>query len=146
MLKVKIISGTYGHNTGKHIEPKDRTSEPFLLDKEEAKRLISLGVAEIATGDVATGGSNGETVTPSVNPTDGENGSNGEIMLNGHLDAEQLKEMTNKELKALAEDMGIDTSKMKIKNDYIEAIIAEEVSVPTDGETPPDISPEAPVI
>ena len=57
--------------------------------------------------------------------------------------------MTNKELKALAEDMGIDTSKMKVKDDYIQAIVAVEVSAPADdenGENPPDISPEAPVV
>lgn len=153
MLTVKIISGTYGCKIKGRIVPKDHTSEPFSLDDAEAKRLISLGVAEIITEGVATGGNGKETNPPSVNPSNDENGSNGENEggnnIDGHLDAEQLREMTNKELKALAEDMGIDTSKMKVKGDYIQAIVAVEASAPSndeDSENPPDISPEAPVV
>ena len=153
MLTVKIISGTYGCKIKGRIVPKDRMSEPFSLDDAEAKRLVSLGVAEIITEGVATGGNGEETNPPSVNPSNDENGSNGENEggndIVGHLDAEQLREMTNKELKALADDMGIDTSKMKVKDDYIQAIVAVEVSAPADdenGENPPDISPEAPVV
>ncbi|MBR3835387.1 MAG: hypothetical protein IKJ69_01195, partial [Clostridia bacterium] len=125
MLTVKIISGTYGCKIKGRIVPKDLTSEPFELEDAEAKRLVSLGVAEIITEGVATGGNGEETNPPSVNPSNEENGSNGENEgendIVGHLDAEQLREMTNKELKALAEDMGIDTSKMKVKDDYIQA-------------------------
>ncbi len=153
MLTVKIISGTYGCKIKGRIVPKDLTSEPFELEDAEAKRLVSLGVAEIITEGVATGGNGEEINPPSVNPSNDENGSNGENEgendIVGHLDAEQLREMTNKELKALAEDMGIDTSKMKVKDDYIQAIVAVEVSAPADdenGENPPDISPEAPVV
>ena len=153
MLTVKIISGTYGCKIKGRIVPKDLTSEPFELEDAEAKRLVSLGVAEIITEGVATGGNGEETNPPSVNPSNDENGSNGENEgeneIVGHLDAEQLREMTNKELKALAEDMGIDTSKMKVKDDYIQAIVAVEVSAPSNdenGENPPDISPEAPVV
>ena len=153
MLTVKIISGTYGCKIKGRIVPKDLTSEPFELEDAEAKRLVSLGVAEIITEGVATGGNGKETNPPSVNPSNDENGSNGENEgendITGHLDAEQLKEMTIKELKALAEDMGIDTGKFKVKDDYIQAIVAVEVSAPADdenGENPPDISPEAPVV
>jgi len=153
MLTVKIISGTYGCKIKGRIVPKDLTSEPFELEDAEAKRLVSLGVAEIITEGVATGGNGEETNPPSVNPSNDENGSNGENEgeneIVGHLDAEQLREMTNKELKALADGMGIDTSKMKVKDDYIQAIVAVEVSAPADdenGENPPDISPEAPVV
>lgn len=153
MLTVKIKSGAYGLNTGDRVITKDRMSEPFSLDDAEAKRLVSLGVAEIITEDVATGGNGEETNPPSVNPSDDENGSNseneGDNDIVGHLDAEQLKEMTIKELKALAEDMGIDTAKFKVKDDYIQAIIAVEVSAPSDdenGENPPDISLEGPVV
>lgn len=153
MLTVKIKSGAYGLNTGDRVITKDRMSEPFELEDAEAKRLVSLGVAEIITEGVATGGNGEETNPPSVNPSNDENGSNGENEggndIDGHLDAEQLREMTNKELKALAEDMGIDTSKMKVKDDYIQAIVAVEVSAPSNdenGENPPDITPEAPVV
>lgn len=153
MLTVKIISGTYGCKIKGRIVPKDHTSEPFPLDDDEAKRLVSLGVAEIITDGVATGGNGEGTNPPSVNPSNDKNGSNSENEggndIDGHLDAEQLREMTNKELKALAEDMGIDTSKMKVKDDYIQAIVAVEVSAPAydeNGENPPEISPEAPVV
>lgn len=153
MLTVKIISGTYGCKIKGRIVPKDFTSEPFELEDAEAKRLVSLGVAEIITEGVATGGNGKETNPPSVNPSNDENGSNGENEgendITGHLDAEQLEEMTIKELKALATDMGIDTGKFKVKADYIQAIVAVEVSAPADeenGENPPDISPEAPVV
>ena len=153
MRTVKIISGAYGLNTGDRVITKDRMSEPFSLDDAEAERLVSLGIAEIITEGVATGGNGNETNPPSVNPSNDENGSNGENEggndIDGHLDAEQLGEMTIKELKALAEDMGIDTSKMKVKADYIQAIVAVEVSAPADdenGENPPDISPEDPVV
>ena len=153
MLTVKIISGTYGCKIKGRIVPKDLTSEPFELEDAEAKRLVSLGVAEIITEGVATGGNGKETNPPSVNPSNDENGSNGEneggnknITLSRE---EELKEMTNKELKALADGMGIDTSKMKVKAEYIQAIVAVESSASDDdenGENPPNISPEAPVV
>ena len=153
MLTVKIKSGAYGRNTGDRVITKDRMSEPFELEDAEAKRLVSLGVAEIITEGVATGGNGEETNPPSVNLSNDENGSNGENEggndIDGHLDAEQLEEMTIKELKALAEDMGIDTGKFKVKAEYIQAIVAVEVSAPSNdenGENPPDISPEAPVV
>ena len=153
MLTVKIKSGTYGLNTGNRIVPKDRMSEPFCLDNTEAERLVSLGVAEIITEGVATDENGKKTNAPSVNPSNDENGVSGENEdrnnIDGHLDAQQLEKMTIKELKALAEDMGIDTSKMKVKADYIRAIVAVEVSAQADdenGENPPDFSPEAPVV
>ena len=153
MLTVKIKSGAYGLNTGDRVITKDRMSEPFSLDDAEAKRLVSLGVAEIITEGVATGGNGEKTNPPSVNPSKDGNGSNGEneggnknITLSRE---EELKEMTNKELKALADGMGIDTSKMKVKAEYIQAIVAVESSASDDdenGENPPNISPEAPVV
>lgn len=44
-----------------------------------------------------------------------------------HLDPDQLKELTNAELKAMAEDMDIDTAKLKTKAQLIEAITAVDV-------------------
>lgn len=153
MQTVKIISGTYGYNNGRRIEPKDRKSEPFTLPKDEADRIIALGIAEIVSREVATGEHDEENNSASVNPNNNENGTEGENegenQIVGHLDAEQLKEMTIKELKTLAENMGIDTSKMKVKNDYVQAILDVEVSVSDNdenGENPPDLAAETPVI
>ena len=48
-----------------------------------------------------------------------------EELITGHLDEEQLKEMTVKELKALADDMGLEYDP-KIKKDDLVALIAAE--------------------
>lgn len=48
MKNVKIISGTYGYNDGKHIIPKDRRSGVFALEDKEAERLVDLEVAVYA--------------------------------------------------------------------------------------------------
>lgn len=153
MLTVEIISGTYGYKGKGRIIPKDRMSEPFELEDAEAKRLVSLGVAKIITEGVATGGNNEKNTSTSVNPPDDENGSNGENEggndIDSHWEAEHLKEMTVKELKALAADLGINTAKFKVKDDYVRSIVAVEVYAPADeenGENPPDIFTEAPVI
>lgn len=45
----------------------------------------------------------------------------------GHLDPAQLEEMKLDDLKRLAADMGVDTSTMKKKSDFINAITAVEV-------------------
>lgn len=44
-MLIKIISGTYGYNTGFAIVPKTSDDEPFALEDAKAERLISLGVA-----------------------------------------------------------------------------------------------------
>lgn len=44
-MVIKIISGTYGYNTGISIIPKTSSDEPFELDDAKASRLIKLGVA-----------------------------------------------------------------------------------------------------
>ena len=63
-----------------------------------------------------------------------------------HLDPDQLKELTNAELKKMAEEMGIDTAKLKTKAQLIEVITAVDVApgpdedgegVEDDGEVPP---------
>ncbi len=54
MKKVKITGTTYGYNNNGRVEPKDRHSDPFYLDDEEAERLVSLGYAEIIGDGVAT--------------------------------------------------------------------------------------------
>jgi hypothetical protein len=67
--------------------------------------------------------------------------------LTGHLDPTQLEGMKVEELKALAAQMGIDTKGMKAKQDYIDAITAQEVNVPGDaiigdGDNEPDYTAE----
>lgn len=157
MLKVKIIDGNYGHNDKGKIITIPIGGEVELAD-DEARRLIGLGVAELVTNHtngnrgvahVATGENGEENKAPSVNPTGSKNGAEGEAEDDGEnaptLDEAQLRSMTNADLKKLAEDMGIDTSKMKKKDDFVNGIIAETVNVDTDDEAPPVATVEDPI-
>ncbi len=150
-MLIRIISGTYGHRYNGRIVPKDRTSTPFELDDKEAKRIISLGIAEAVLNSVATPEKPQNTSGTNSNTFNYKNSSNskieGDTLVDGHLDAEQLEKMKISDLKMLAEDMGIDTSKMKVKSDYISAIVEIAVDVPLDdGEVPPHLSAEAPLV
>ena len=49
--------------------------------------------------------------------------------LRGHFDERFLQSMTNAKLKELAEDLGLDTSSMHKKADYVAAILQVEVEV-----------------
>lgn len=52
----------------------------------------------------------------------------------GHLDKDQLKDCKLDDLKKLAADIGVDTSGLKKKQEFIDAICAEEVGFdPEDG-------------
>lgn len=57
-MLVKIINGTYGHRPNPdetRVVRKDSQSPAFELNDEEAKRLISLGVAERCDTEMKTG-------------------------------------------------------------------------------------------
>lgn len=112
---IKIIKGTYGHmDKDGIVRAKTEKDAPFELSKEQEARLVGLGVAEYVE--------NYEDQNPigfDEQPPEGEE--------HGHLDAAQLKEMTNAKLKELAEEMGIDTKPLKTKDKLIEAITAVEV-------------------
>lgn len=146
MKTVTIISGVYGADNGKGGVTAIARGQTCDVSDAEAARLVTLGVAAMAVatpheGQTALGA--GEN-TPDSN--DAQEGST------GHMDAEQLAGMTNAQLKQLADDMGLDTSKCNRKADYIALISAGKVIVPAenddtvdDGELPPDLEAEAPV-
>jgi len=46
---IRIIKGVYGYKNGATTIPKTPKDKPFEIDDEKAKRLISLGVAELVT-------------------------------------------------------------------------------------------------
>lgn len=56
MRKVRITQGTYGYKPdgARHVSPKNRRDEPFLLPDAEAARIVGLGIAEYVSGAVAT--------------------------------------------------------------------------------------------
>lgn len=66
MAIIRIISGTYGFRENGMIHPKDRHSEAFEVDDEEAERLVALNVAEYAAEQPLTSMSG---VYPSANQT-----------------------------------------------------------------------------
>lgn len=66
MAIIRIISGTYGFRENGMIHPKDRHSEAFEVDDEEAERLVALNVAEYAAEQPFTSRSG---VYPSANQT-----------------------------------------------------------------------------
>lgn len=130
---IKIIKGVYGyldeHGT---VKPKTEQDEPFELSPEKEARLVGLGVAEYVN-------------TP-TSENEAENGQE-EAEDVGRLDPEQLEELTNAQLKEMAQEMGIDTKKLTTKAKLIEAITAVDVipgpetEAEDDDETPPSFDP-----
>lgn len=130
---IKIISGVYGYlDKNGCVKPKTEKDGPFSLTKEQEARLVGLGVAKyVEEAPEATG--------------------KDEVGETGHLDPEQLGELTNAQLKELAEKMGIDTKKLTTKAKLIEAITAIEVipgpaedgkeETEDDGESLPNFDP-----
>lgn len=103
-----------------------------------AQKCDAEGVATLCAGEIGIG-------MGVMNPPASENAAEG--VESAHLDPEQLGELTNAKLRELAEDMGIDTARLKTKTQLIEAITAEEVSPGSeDGEAPPALDVEAPVV
>ena len=157
MKCVKIINGLYGYRPegAKHPKPVPAGSLCVVTDKEAA-RLTALRVgvviedvpAEDAAGAVATPveGGNGAGAGADI-PDQSEPAEGAET---ARLDPEQLRELTNAKLKELAEEMGIDTTKLKTKAQLIAAItdvpLEDAISgEPGDEEAPPDLGAEGPV-
>lgn len=106
---IKIIKGVYGYmDKNGCVKPKTEKDGPFALSEEQEARLVRLGVA-VYVGE------------PDKDPDQEKDQEP------GHLDHEQLGELTNAQLKELAEEMGIDTKKLTTKAKLIEAITAAEV-------------------
>lgn len=137
-MKIEIISGSYGWRKTKDAMPKLVERGGICeVDEAEARRLVALGVAAIVHEADEAPVASGSTV---------ENGA--ESGAEAHLDAEQLQEMTVAQLKELAAELGIETAKLRKKDDLIAAIVAvpvepgEEISE----DDLPDLSAAAPVV
>lgn len=157
MMKIEIICGTYGYRPegSKHPIPIDRGGI-CEVSEEEAQRLFALCVArpaeETPSPAVATSHAGERDGSAGADLPDGENGAEGAE--SAHLDPEQLKTLTNAKLTDLAKEMGIDTAKLKTKAQLIAAItdvpledaISEDDEGVDDGEVPPVLTPEAPVV
>ena len=115
-------------------------SGPFECEIEQAKRLVSLGVAAYVAEKVAE-------IAPQTEKQQEEqaDGSQETERASGHLDAEQLEKqlagMEYNEVKKLAADMGV-KPEGKTKADYILAIMAASVEADDedDGDELPELS------
>lgn len=157
MKRVKITNGLYGYRPegAKHPRPVSAGGLCVVTDTEAA-RLASLGVGvvledipeEDTTGAVATPVEGEDDEGAGVDTPDQDEPAEGEEA--AHLDPEQLKELTNAKLKELAEEMGIDTAKLKTKAQLIAAItdvpLEDAISGEEDDEgAPAGLGAEGPV-
>lgn len=133
-MLILITNGTYGHSpilpSGKkspYVVPVNRKSGPIDVEKGEAERLVKAGVAEYVTGTPAK-----EAKAPE--PESSGNAPEMEIKTEtetGDVKGTDLEGMTFSELKALAQEMGIETGKIKSKAAMIQAISEQtEESIP----------------
>lgn len=119
-MKIEIISGSYGWRKTKDAMPKLVERGGICeVDEAEARRLVALGVAAIVheadEAPVASDSTVESGDTPCVDMPCEENGAESDA--EAHLDAEQLQEMTVAQLKELAADLGIETAKLRRKDD-----------------------------
>ena len=143
---VRMISGAT--RIGKRVYTPDDGF--FEAAPEVEQRLVALGVAaivrEVDEAPVASASAGRNDAAPCADMPSEENGA--ESGAEAHLDAEQLQEMTVAQLKELAAELGIETAKLRKKDDLIAAIVAvpvepgEEISE----DDLPDLSAAAPVV
>lgn len=136
---IRITSGTVRTSQGL----KTSKDKPFALPPEEEQRFIDRKVAarvyqEVPLEPGATPPVDPEGDGAGVNSSEEKTGAEGEETA-GNLDAEQLKKMKLDDLKKLAEDMGIEATGLRTKDDYAKAIAAVDVVIE------PDLTVEDPV-
>lgn len=136
---IRITSGTVRTSQGL----KTSKDKPFALPPEEEQRFIDRNVAarvyqEAPLEPVATPPAAPQGEGVDVNSSEDKPDAEGEETA-ANLDADQLKKMKLDDLKKLAEDMSIDTTGLRTKDDYAKAIAAVEVVLE------PDLTVEDPV-
>lgn len=114
-MLVKIISGTYGHRPilpngqkSHYVIPVRAGEAPIDVDKAEADRLIGLGVAEAVKAEKIKAQKEEAPEGASEHKEEGTT----------------LDEMSFNDLKALAQENGIDITGIRSKSGLIEAITA----------------------
>lgn len=141
LLKAKTIFLLPDGDSSRAVYP----GEMVKADENTALELISMGAAvEVPRPATISARPAPAEVIPGENPSEDENAckapenaENGHIA--GHLDAEQLQDMSFADLKALAKDMGIETGKIRSKSGMIEAITSVEVFADAETEDAPPV-------
>ena len=141
-MKVKIICGAYGFRPANRPETVQTVRAGGICDvpAEEAKRLVAMKVAEYVDekpGTTPPGGSddNGAGTStndgngPAVVALDGIEVPDALAIVDGHFDKKGLNEMTNNNLKKLAQDLGLDVSKCRVKADFIAVLTAVTIEI-----------------
>ena len=122
---VRMISGAT--RIGKRVYTPDDGF--FEAAPEVEQRLVALGVAaivrEVDEAPVASACTGRYDAAPCADMPNIENGAESDA--EAHLDTEQLQEMTVAQLKELAAELGIETAKLRKKDDLIAAIVAVPV-------------------
>lgn len=157
MKRVKITDGLYGYRPKGAKRPQPVSAGgTCLVNDEEAARLVELRVG-VVVGDVPSDDTSSAVATPGEGGDGAETGVDtanqgepAECAETARLDPEQLKELTNAKLKELAEEMGIDTAKLKTKAQLIAAItdvpLEDAISGEEDDEgAPAGLGAEGPV-
>lgn len=103
---VEIIKGTFGYFDGRRVVPVSIKDGPQQWDPDLERRLVARGIARYVEAEKTTAEPTGDAV---------------EVV---ELQTEEVdvEKMTVKELKAIAEQMGIDTKNLRKKADLIAAI------------------------
>ena len=116
-MLVKIISGTYGHRPilpngqkSHYVIPVRAGEAPIDVTEAEGERLIGLGVAEAVQAE--------KIKAPKQEPV--------EKAPEAENEGTRLEDMSFNELKALAQENGVDVSGIRSKSGLIEAINAAE--------------------
>ena len=149
---------------------------PFSLPTEQEVHLVNAGVAEfvpqwrperVATPAEDEDGSGAGETPPEDDPAStgqetGESGGAGEEtgelqegeaeapdtldIVDGHFTTESLMELSRADMEKLAADMGVDVKKCRNKSEIAALLAAVEVQADGDGEAPPELGAEAPVV
>ena len=117
---IRLISGVYGAEDGMK-RPKDG---PFSLTDNEEARLVSRGVAEYVFDRTTLPAAPSRTESVGVMRYD--------------------EGMTMKQLRGIADYLGLDTSKLRSKRDVVKLLDAHFASAGTGGEPPEEDPPEEP--
>lgn len=168
---IYITCGTCGTSQGY----KNKNDGAITLPAAEERRLVARGVAEYVTkpiintntgvattGEGEGGGNQGDTppdLAPgSTGPETGDREAPAELqegeteapdtldIVDGHFTTESLMELSRADMEKLAADMGVDIKKCRNKSDIAALLSAVEVDTDDDGEAPPELSAEAPMV
>ena len=164
---IRIKCGTCGTSQGY----KTRADGDFVLPAAEERRLISRGVAEFVmrpiigpangAGSPVNGMGDSEAGSGETPPVEGLENSGSDLsagyrpssvdmlaIADHHFTKESLMLMRRPDMEKMAEDMGIDVSRCRNKGDIADLLAEIEIGAPAedDGEVPPELSVEDPVV